>query len=138
MAAVGHMRAGKNARVQVAGTNLRRSNWRYTYRADDLDTSNFEGNGWEQGTIGLLLIEWSLSGDWDAQNPDFADPPGLFPRDNLGDVKFYSNVSDAGITDVPANRVLSAENGAEVRGKVTFSASGKSQGSGATLNTTVA
>jgi hypothetical protein len=36
---------------------------------------------------------------------------------------------------IPNNRVLSAENRAEVRGKVSFSANGKSQGGGFALPT---
>lgn len=130
MAAVGHQRAAKNSRVQVAGTNLRFANWRATWRGDDLDTTNFESAGSEQGTIGIQVVEWSMGGDWDAQQNAYDSPPGLYPRDDLGAVKLYENTTDNVFHNIPTNRVLSAENGAEVKGKVTFSANGKSQGSG--------
>lgn len=133
MAAVGAFRAGKNSRVVVEATNLTAANWRVTRRGDDLDTTNFESAGQEQGLIGVEVSDWSLGGDWDSAQNRFTDPPGLFPRDDLGEIQFYTNLADADFHNITDNRVLSAENGAEVRGKVTFSASGKSQGAGATL-----
>ncbi len=111
------------------------ANWKATYKGDDLDTTNFESVGLEQGTIGVIVIEWSLGGDWDANINAFDSPPGLYPRDDLGSVKFFSNVADNVGYSIPANRVLSAEHGAEVKGKVTFSSSGKSQGSGTLVPT---
>lgn len=135
MAAVGKQRAAKNSRVQVVATNLRAANWRVTRRGDDLDTSNFESTGQEQGTIGFEVSEWSLGGDWDAQQNAFDNPPGLYPRDDLGTIRFYENVTDNVFHLITVSRVLSAENGAEVKGKVTFTANGKSQGTGVTLPT---
>jgi hypothetical protein len=128
MAVVGKQRAAKNSRVQVGATNLRHASWRLTWRGDDLDTTNFESAGNEQGTIGVIVGDWQTSGDWDASLPAYADPPGLYPRDDLGQMKFFENTSDGVAHTVAASRVLSAENGAEIRGKVSFSASGKSQG----------
>lgn len=135
MSAVGKQRAGKNSRVQIAGTNLRHANWKANYKGDDLDTTNFESAGLEQGTIGVIVIEWSTGGDWDASINSYDSPPGLYPRDDLGTVKFFENVTDNVGWTITANRVLSAENGAEVKGKVTFNSSGKSQGSGVTVPT---
>lgn len=128
MAVVGKQRAGKNSRVQIVATNLRMANWRCTTRGDDLDTTNFESAGADQGTIGVEVSEWTCGGDWDAGINHYDSPPGLYPRDDLGAMKFYENVSDNVAHNISMNRVISAENGAEVRGKVTFSATGKSQG----------
>ena len=128
MAAVGKQRAGKNSRVQVVATNLRMANWKTTRKGDDLDTTNFESGGEEQGTIGVTVTEWTLGGDWDASVNAFDSPPGLYPRDDLGTVKFFENVTDNVGYTITANRVISAENGADVKQKVTFSANGKSQG----------
>jgi hypothetical protein len=124
---VGHMRAGKNGRVQVAGTNLRNANWRANWKGDDLDTTNFEALT-EQGLTGVLVCEWQTGGPWDAQQNNFDSPPGLYPRDDLGAVKFFEAVSDNVLHNLAANRVLSSENSAEVRGLVQFNASGKSNG----------
>jgi hypothetical protein len=135
VAVVGKQRAGKNSRWQVGNTNLRANTWRNTYRGDDLDTTNFESGGAEQGTIGVTVIEWTGGMDWDASINAFDNPPGLYPRDDLGSVKCYENIGDNVLWSIPANRVLSAENGAEVRGKVSFSANGKSQGGGFFLPT---
>lgn len=128
MGVVGKQRAAKNSRVSVAATNLNFASWKTTTKGDDLDTTNFESAGHEQGTIGVDVIEWTMGGDWDAGRNSFDSPPGLYPRDDLGAVKFYENVTDNIFFNIATNRVISAENGAEVRGKVTFSATGKSQG----------
>ncbi len=128
MPAVGKMRAAKNSRVIYTAVTLRRASWKATAKADDLDTTNFESGGHEQGTIGVDSIEWSLGGDWDASINEFDDAPGLYPRDDGGSLKLFTNVSDNVFWLIAATRVLSSENGADIKGKVTFAASGKSQG----------
>lgn len=127
---VGHFRAAKGSRVSVEATILKKSTWEVTYRGDDLDTTTFESQGFEQGTIGIVGLDWSLGANWDAQQNNLDDPPGLFPRDNLGTVIFFENVSDNVFWNIPVNRVISSKNGAEVRALVTFSSEGKSNGTG--------
>lgn len=131
MAAVGHQRAGKNSRWIVAGTTIRAKSWSVTWRGDDLDTTNMESQGEEQGTIGVNVREWQGAFDWDAQQNAYDSPPGLYPRDDLGLVKMYESVSDNVFWSIATNRVLSAANSAEVKGLVQFNASGKSNGPGA-------
>lgn len=130
MAAVGHFRAAKGSRASVEGVVLRKSTWEVTYRGDDLDTTTFESAGFDQGTIGIVGIDWSLGANWDAQANNLDDPPGLFPRDNLGPVILFENVSDNVFWNIGQSRVISSKNGAEVRGLVTFSTEGKSNGTG--------
>lgn len=127
MAAVGKQRAGKNSRIQVAGTNLRYATWKATWQGDDLDTVNMESLGADQGLVGVIGCTWSLNGDWDANINAYDSPPGLYPRDDMGQIRFFENVADNVGHNLATNRVLSAENGAEVKGKVTFGANGKSQ-----------
>lgn len=133
---VGHFRAGKGSRVQVESTNLTKSKWDIDYHGDDLDTTNFESLGFDQGTIGVIGIDFSFGGNWDAQANNLTDPPGLFPRDNLGTVNLYENQTDNIFWNLtPTNRILSSKNGAEVRGLVTFESNGKTNGSGFVLPT---
>lgn len=128
---VGHFRAAKGSRVIVESTTLNKSKWDLDIHGDDLDTTNFECGGIDQGTIGIIGIDWTIGGNWDSSANNYADPPGLFPRDNLGAVVLYENVADAIFWNLtPTNRVLSSKNGAEVRGLVTLEASGKINGSG--------
>ncbi len=128
MAVVGAMRSGKGSRIQVSGTALTLARWNVTRRGDDLDTTNFESDGEDQGTIGVEAADWTMSGLWDADQNRFIDPPGLYPRDNLDGLRFYENTNDGIGWNIPIARVLSASNGAEVRGLVTFEANGKSNG----------
>ena len=129
----GLFRAGKNSRVTVESTNLTKSKWDLTLRGDDIDTTNFESGGVGQGTIGIADVEWNFGGLWNAAEDDLVDPPGLFPRDNLGAIFFYTNLLDNIFWELPINRVLSSRNGAEVRQGVTFETSGKLNGAPFTL-----
>lgn len=76
-----------------------------------------------------------MGSDWDASINSYDSPPGLYPRDDLGAVKLYENLTDNVFHNIAANRVISAENGAEVKQKVSYSASGKSQGNALTAAT---
>lgn len=128
---VGSFRAAKGSRVVVESSILNKSKWDVDLKGDDIDTTNFESEGIDQGTCGILSIDWNIGGLWDAAVNDLDDPPGLFPRDDLGEVDLYTNVLDATFWALPQNRVLSSKNGAEVRQAVTFDTSGKLNGSGA-------
>lgn len=127
----GYQRSGKNSRVVVGGTTLNQSRFDVTLNGDDLDTTNFESGGYGEGILGIQECDASFGGDWDAgDNPIDAngDPPGLYPRDDLADLQLYQNVTDATYWDFGYFRIRSARNGSEVRGKVSFECSGKSQG----------
>jgi hypothetical protein len=124
----GTQRAGKNSRVQVNAVNLNQASWNVDYQGGDGDTTNFESGGYEEGIACVLSASWSVDGNWDAGDNPFDDPPGLYVRDDLQDLYFYENVSDAVLWDFPYARVRSAKNGANVTGVVTFGSSGKNQG----------
>lgn len=120
----------------VESTTLNKSKWDLDIRGDDLDTTHFECLGTDQGTIGIVGIDFNIGGNWDSETNNFSDPPGLYPRDNLGAVQLYENVTDAIFWNLtPCNRVLSSKNGAEVRGLVTLESSLKINGSGYSLPT---
>lgn len=124
----GKQRSAKGSRISVGNVNLNLAEWDATHRGDDLDTTNFESGGVEQGTIGIEVVEYDLKGDWDAGRNPFDSPPGLYPRDDLLTVRLYENVSDNCFWAFPTSRVISARNSAQIRGKVVFEASCKSNG----------
>ena len=126
MPIAGAQRAGKGSRWQVNAINLRMGKWDCDWKGDDLDTTNFESGGFEQGIIGINVAPWNGSGLWDASIPPYLDPPGIFPRSALLNVFFYTSVTDNVGWFLPIARVFSAKTGAEVRGLVTFESSGKS------------
>lgn len=126
----GSQRSGKNSRISIgtANTILKFARWTTNWRGDDLDTVNFSSAGKGEGLLGIDQVEISMGGDWDAARNSFDDPPGIYPRDDLKTVKLFENVIDNVGWSFPYMRVRSANNGTEVRGKVTFEASGMSQG----------
>lgn len=121
-------RAGKNSRVSVNSTTLYMDSWSVTEQGDDLDATTFESGGAEEGIIGIFSVQWSFSGSWDAGRNSYDDPPGLYPRNDLSALRLYENLSDNIGWYFSTARVLSSRNGAQVRQKVTFEASGKNQG----------
>jgi len=123
----GHQRAGKGARITVGGAALNYGEFNCEDKADDLDETNFESGGIEQGTIGIEWVEYDASGYYDASNNPY-DTPALFPRDNLANMRFYINSAESAQWIFTLARVLSAKNGAPVRQLITFAWSGKSQG----------
>jgi hypothetical protein len=124
----GYQRSGKNSRVEVNSSVLTQSKWEANLKGDDLDTANFQSEGLNEGIVGFIGAEWSCGGNWDANQNSFEDPPGFYPRDNLQNLLFYTNVADAVYWAFPYARVRSATNGAEAKGLVTFQASGMNQG----------
>ncbi len=121
-------RAGKLGRVSVNGTPLQYATWSADEKTDDEDTTNFESAGFDQGTTGCFGCDISAGGLWNALAKQTADPPGIFPRDNLANLQFFHNIVDNTAWLFPYSRILSARNGAETKGKVTHEFSGKSNG----------
>lgn len=124
----GRPRAGKSGRILVGLVNLNLSEWTAEDKMDDLDTTTFENDGYETGTVGIEVLEYGFKGNWDASRNHFDSPPGLYPRDDLAVVKLYEAILDNVFWSVPLSRVLSARNGCVVRQLVTFEASLKSNG----------
>lgn len=120
-------RSGKNSRVQVNGTNMTSTRWSTTLRADDLDTTNFEGNGKEAGLVGVQGIDWEIGTLWDAGQNPLADPPGLYMRDDGTNMRLYTSTNDNKYWSMPTWRCFNAHSESTVRGLVMFSASGKAQ-----------
>jgi hypothetical protein len=140
----GLQRAGRNSRISCEGQNLNLTKWDVGWTVGDEDTTNF---GSQTAVIGATLgsniymssegiftisdFEWSLSGLWDAgANPvDITSVPGIFPRDDLANLLFFvTTVGVAPDWDFEYARVRSSKNGTEVKGTVSFEASGKNQG----------
>ncbi len=121
-------RSGKNSRIDVSGNTLAFAKWDVSFGVKDLDTTNFESNGYGEGISGIEQADISFGGDWDAGENPFDTPPGIYPRDDLAALKFYENVIDNIYWSFAYARLRSCKNGASVDGKVTFETSGMSQG----------
>lgn len=125
----GKFRSGKTGRTTVNAQTIKNNEWDVTYRGADLDTTNFESNGYEEGLTGLIGADWTIKGDWDAGVNPYDNPPGLYPRDDGVNMVLYPKVADNKPFTFPLWRCDSTRVGVRTDGKVTFDASGKSQGS---------
>lgn len=130
----GKQRAGKTSRVTVGALNLTFASWEASLTGDDLSTVNFESynvaaaNTYDEGILGVIGADLRFGGDWDAGTNPLGNPPGLYPRDDLATVAFFTSRLDVISWAFPYVRVRNATNGAAVKDKVTFAVSGKNQG----------
>lgn len=83
--------SAKNARVSVGNTNLFAMKWSINTKVDELDVSNFEGQGYAQWIGGLLDADISVDCVWDANQNPTGNPPNLIPGQLVSTVKFYAD-----------------------------------------------
>ena len=96
---------------------------------EDLDTTNFESGGFDEGVLGIELLAFAFKGDWRPERNYLMNPPGLFPRDDLANVKLFPSTDDlANFWDIPCARVLKAHQTCPVKGVVSFDVDLKSNG----------
>ncbi len=136
--ATGYQRAMKSSRVSVDNIALAFASWAANVMGDDIDTGNFEsfdittGHSYNEGILGFIGCSGDYGGDWDAnRNPvdlDAATPPGLYPRDDLPNVLFYTSIIDDVLWSFPYQRIRSANCGGDVKTEVTFTAGYQNQG----------
>lgn len=121
-------RAGKGGRTTVSSTTMTNSEWSCTHQGDNLDTTNFESNGFQEGIIGIQRLDWSVKATWNAAQNPMDDPPGLYPRDDGSSMYLYTNRTDAKSFSMPLFRCVSSTIRATATAKVEFDSSGSSQG----------
>jgi hypothetical protein len=130
-------RAGKSGRTKVNGAVMSNQSWAVQLQADELDTSNFEGNGKKSWLIGLQWLTWNVGTLWNAQQNPLADPPGLYVRDDGINMQLFENVTDNKFWNLPSWICSESKMDCTVSGLVMFSASGKAQDNFELLNTSV-
>lgn len=130
----GKQRAAKTSRVGVGSQFLTFASWEANMQGEDFVTVNFESYNvaaaetYDEGILGKVWVDYRFGGDWDAGTNPLGSPPGLFVRDDLASVDFFTSRLDAINWAFPFLRVRGSTNGGEIAGKVTFNTSGKSQG----------
>lgn len=120
-------KAGKGGRTSVNGVNMANQSWSALFAGDELDCSNFEGNGRKSWLIGLERLEWDLGTLWDSAANPLSDPPGLYVRDDGTQMKLFANVNLNKYWDIPNWVCSQSKMDITVSGLVQFSASGKAQ-----------
>jgi hypothetical protein len=120
--------SGKTSRISADSTVLSLAKFNVVEEGQDIDTVNFDSDGFGEGILGIQFLRWTLGGLWDAGTNPLDDPPGIYVRDDLPDLILYLNVSDDQAYTMDYARVRSSTVGTDVHGAATFDASGMSQG----------
>jgi hypothetical protein len=135
--------SAKNAKVRIStfvGTTetinvYTAKKWSVNPTADELDTTNFEGDGFGDRIAGILDAEFTVDADWDSNNNNYLDPPDIVPGAEIFNVKLFldgdepiSMTTDPRFWFFPSALVLSVPSNAEVRGLLTISFTAKNKG----------
>ena len=131
----GTQRAAKGSRVQVGGTFLTFASFEATETGAEVPTTNFnsynEGRAesFAEGIMGILSSDFKFGGLWDAGFRPTQNPPGLYPRDDLGSVNLMTHRTEGTVWSYPLARIRGVTNSAEVEGGVAFNVTdAKNQG----------
>ncbi len=130
----GYQRAGKTSRIIANGSPLAYASWSVKQSSQDLDTMNMES--WnvaaqETFTEGLhdgMDAAIDGGGSWDAHAAPYGVIPGIYVRDDLPQLLFYTSRIDNVFWTFPYARLRSTAVGADVKALVTFTFSGNNQG----------
>ena len=128
----GAQRAAKLSRVLIGSQALAMASWEATMVGADLPTVNFESfnvpdqETYDEGIMGVVSCSGKFGGAWEAGgtgavSPKFtANPPGLFPRDNLSSVQLFLNRTDGTNWSFTVMRIRGVGISAAVEGLVLF------------------
>jgi hypothetical protein len=127
----GLQRASKTSQVIVGASSLSFASWDASCKVKDLATPNFNcwdagafggGQSFDQGISGFMGSDGSFGGDWDAgENPIDPDTiPGLYPRDDLGNLSLVVDRLDATSWDYDFVRVRGVAISCPVEAVVSF------------------
>ena len=128
----GTQRSGKLSRVQIGNgsggfATLNCKECDITEQGDDIDTTNFEAQGYETGIIGIQSMTFNVKSDWD-HGQNYYSVPGIYPRSDLPTFKAFENQVDGETWTAALCRILSSQNGMPTKGAVSFNFNGKSNG----------
>jgi hypothetical protein len=98
-----------------------------TEQGEDIDTTNFEAQGYDTGIIGIQSMTFDVKSDFDL-GLNMYNVPGIYPRSDLPNFTAYENVIDGETWSAALCRILSSRNGMPIRGAVSFDFNGKSNG----------
>lgn len=130
----GIQRAGKTSQVEANSTVLNFASYSVEEWGDDLQTVNFgsynvaEDATFDEGILGVQGARCRFGGDWDAGQVPTANPPGLFPRDDLPNLTLTPDRNDPDSWVFSYFRLRGTNQGSTTKGKVTFDCSGMNQG----------
>ena len=125
--------AGTDGRVSVGGIELNFDKWQLSPRAADILTTNFEstdddGNTWEEGITGIRGMDLTASGFWDLSQNPHTDPPNLQAGEVISNVLCYVSKENDKFFSIPFLRLLTTPVAADVNGRMEITITGKTNG----------
>lgn len=121
--------SAKNAKVRIGATVLTAKSWTVTAEADELDVTNFEGNGYTEVIGGVKKLTVQIEIDWDSAANPFDSPRSIIPGSTISTVKLYVNDTTGPYWSIGTLFIRSVSNPMEVRQSARVSINGTGSGS---------
>jgi hypothetical protein len=120
--------SAKNAVIRIGTTKFYGSEWTVTPETAWDDTTNFEGNGYENQVACTRKCTVTMTAFWDrGQNPHDS-PPGFQDGQELVNVYLYTNGINSPAWIFPLFDVIGVPVAAKVKEKLAITINGKAQG----------
>jgi len=107
--------SAKNAKVRLNGNTFTAKSWTVEATADEIDVSNFEGNGFSDAIGGLKNATITVEYDFDGQSNPFDAPITLAPGQTGTNVRLYLNGTTGPYWSFPSVLVTATPNSANVK-----------------------
>lgn len=120
--------SAKNASVRINTNVLVASKWQVTPEAALLDSSNFEGGGYEDQIAGLRKCSFTVEGWYDGANNMHDAPLTLVDGQTLLNVKLYTNTVGGPFWFFASAIVSGIPITADVHEKILYSFTAKAKG----------
>lgn len=121
--------SAKFAQVRFGSSVITAKKWTVTPTADMLDITNFEGNGFADWIAGIYQADFTVEGDWDSANDQFANPFSFVIGTIVTGVKLYTNTIASAFWSFPTAIISETPMTAAVRETITFVITMKAKGS---------
>ena len=121
--------SAKFAQVRFNSVTVTAKKWTVTPTADALDITNFEGNGYADWIAGIYQADFTVEGDWDSANDQFATPPNFTIGAVIVNVKLFTNSLASAFWNFPVALITETPMTAAVRESITFVMTCKAKGS---------
>lgn len=123
---------GTDGRITFGGTALHLERYRISITADDIPALGFEDvsitAAYDIGDTGVITTVLSASGFWSAGNNPHASPPGIVGGAIISSAKFFLKKDGSRLFTFTEIRILQVEINNELRSRVDFAFTAKSNG----------
>lgn len=120
--------SAKNAKATINGSAFTHVGWNVSVAGDVIDTTNTEGNGYQDQITGTVGITATVRAFWDAAANQHASPPNITFGATLTNAFLYTNGTNSSYWSMPSALVVDVKEMADVHDGIKLEFTMKSKG----------